>query len=98
MPQFIYVLRPVRPSFVEDMTPDEEAVVNQHFDYLQELTKNGRVLLAGRCLDGTFGIVILEAAEEKSAANIVANDPAVKARLMNADLYPFRVAIWGKGL
>jgi len=57
------------------------------------------VLLAGRTLNtdpSSFGIVILTADTEQEARRIMHNDPAVKARVMRAELYPYRIALLGK--
>jgi uncharacterized protein YciI len=55
------------------------------------------VLLAGPCLDGIFGVVILRAKDEAAAQQFMFNDPAVKGDLMAAELHAFRVAVmWGR--
>jgi len=51
------------------MTPREEAVVEEHFAHLQRLLAEGRLILAGPCLDGTFGVVIFAATSEEEAAS-----------------------------
>jgi uncharacterized protein YciI len=90
---FIYLLRPVRPGFVETMTPREEAVVEEHFAHLQRLLAEGRLILAGPCLDGTFGVVIFEATSEEEAASLMRADPAVRESVMTAELHAFRVSL-----
>ena len=99
MPQFAYRLRPARPDMLAaGPTPDEERVVGEHFAYLQDLTARGVVKLAGRTLTTgaeTFGICILEATDEAAARGVMAGDPAVSAGVMTAELFPFRIALWG---
>jgi len=99
VPQFAYRLRPARPDMLAvGPTPDEERVVGEHFAYLQDLTRRGVVKLAGRTLTTgpeTFGICVLEAADEKAARAFMAGDPAVKQGVMTAELFPFRIALWG---
>lgn len=99
MPQFVYRLRPVRPAMLADgPTPDEERIVGEHFAYLQDLTARGTVKLAGRTLTTgpeTFGICILEAADEAAAHAVMGGDPAVRHGVMTAELFPFRIALWG---
>ena len=56
------------------------------------------VLLAGRTLTseyGGFGIIIFSAGSELAARHLMLNDPAVMARVMRAELYPFRIALLG---
>lgn len=99
MPQFAYRLRPVRPAMLaEGPTPDEERIVGEHFAYLQALTAKGTLKLAGRTLTTgpeTFGICILETPDEAAARAVMAGDPAVAGGVMTAELFPFRIALWG---
>ena len=77
-------------------TPDEKRIIATHFDYLQDLTGKGVVLHAGRTLNtdpNSFGIVIFKADSEERAHEIMGSDPAVKAGVFRAELYPYRVAL-----
>ena len=91
--QFAYVIRPPRATFVDDATPDERALVEAHFQYLRRLCDDGTVVLAGRCDDGEFGIIIFEADDEASARRVMSDDPAVRAGLFAAPFHPFRIAL-----
>jgi uncharacterized protein YciI len=97
---FIYKIQPVRPAMLtEGYTADEERIVSEHFDYLEKLKDAGSVHLAGRTLStelATFGIVIFSAASQEAARGIMENDPAVRQRVMRAELHPFRIALLGK--
>jgi len=59
--KFIYLLRLTRPEAFIAPTPDEEASIEAHFQRLQEALRQGRLVLAGPCLDGAFGVVIFYA-------------------------------------
>lgn len=81
---------------VDGATPDEAALVSEHFAYLERLTAEGVVILAGRTLntDATsFGIIIFNAADEQRAREVVDSDPAIKHGVMRAELFPYRVAL-----
>jgi uncharacterized protein YciI len=81
----------------EGPTENEARCVQEHFEYLQGLVETGQVLIAGRTLtadEESFGIVVFEAESTTAAEAIVANDPAVKSRVMRAHLFPYRVALW----
>ncbi len=97
--QFLYKIQPVRPEMLTDgPTPEEGKIVSEHFNYLKKLTDAGIVFLAGRTLNtdnSSFGIVIFMASSEEEARKIMQNDPAVKQRVMRAELYPYRVALLG---
>jgi len=80
----------------EGPTAAEQQSINRHFAYLKELCDRGTVLLAGRTQTddpSTFGIVILEAESEAEARRMMQNDPGVKEGLMNASIFPFRIAL-----
>ena len=94
--QFLYRIQPTRLAMLIEATPEESALVGQHFDYLQALLRRGVLILAGRTLntDGSgFGIVIFNAESEEAARALVDDDPAVKGGVFSAELFPYRVAL-----
>ncbi len=95
--EYIYVIRPTRLEMLTTgPTPDEEAIIDQHFAHLQRLTADGVVILAGRTQttgDDSFGIVIFRATDDTAARTIMEDDPAVKQGVMRAALYPYRIAL-----
>lgn len=86
---YAYVLRLVKPK----LSPEEEAIVEEHFEYLKKALAEGILEMAGRCIDGEFGIVIFRANSEEKARQLMENDPAVKKGVMTAKLHPFRIAL-----
>ncbi|MBL8165308.1 MAG: hypothetical protein JNJ61_25215 [Anaerolineae bacterium] len=97
MPQFLYRIQPTRTEMLSDgPTPQEAEIVSQHFAYLQRLTENGIVILAGRTLnvdETAFGIIIFNASDEAAAHQIMESDPAVQQGVMRASLFPYRIAL-----
>ncbi|MBN1684086.1 MAG: hypothetical protein JW855_01420 [Gammaproteobacteria bacterium] len=95
--EFLFMLRLKNPNMlVKGATPEESAIIDEHFEYLKTLTAQNVVYLAGRTLtmdERTFGIVIFESGHENSAKQIMENDPAVKKNLMSAELFPFHIAL-----
>jgi uncharacterized protein YciI len=95
--QFLYRIQPARAEMLKSSpTKEESAIVEEHFNYLKNLTAKGVVILAGRTLttdESTFGLVIFRAESEGAAREIMNNDPAVKNGVMRATLYPFHVAL-----
>jgi uncharacterized protein YciI len=96
---YLYRLRPARPEMLSaGPTPGEAEVVARHVAHLKALAERGVVVLAGRTLttdERTFGIVILAAASEAAARDLMDADPAVRHGVMRAKLYPFRIALGG---
>jgi len=97
MCEYLYKIHPTRSGMLsEGPTPEEAAILSQHFDYLSRLVDQAVVVLAGRTLttdDRSFGIVIFRAGSDEDARHVAENDPAVKAGVMRAELYPYRIAL-----
>ena len=76
----------------------ESRVVSEHFNYLKQLTKDGVVILAGRTQNAdysSFGIVLFNAETIQAAREIMLNDPAVKNNVFRAELFPYKMALFG---
>ena len=81
------------------LTAEEQGIVGRHFTYLSELAEEGVVIMAGRTAtddEDAFGIVLFCADSEADAQRIMRRDPARATGLMQAELFPFRVAITGR--
>jgi len=93
MPEYIYLIHPLRHEFFDKPTPLEEQVIEAHYEYLERATAEGTVLLAGPCLDETFGVVVLRTEDDEAARTFMLNDPSVKSNVMMAELHPMKVSI-----
>ena len=94
MRQFAYVVRPAFDSaFMATAGERERATVDQHWEFLQELRRSERLVFAGRCFDGPFGIVVIEAESESEAESMMRSDPSVRSGVQTAELYPFKVGL-----
>ncbi len=98
--QFIYVLKLIPPLLnADNWTEKEEKIIVRHFAKLQKLLKEGKLILAGKTSgldEKTFGIVILEVESEDEAFTIMKNDPSVAEGIMEAELFPYHVALLKK--
>ena len=94
MPQYLFRIQPIRSvALSKGFTESESRTISEHFAYLQKLTGEGTVLLAGRTTNtdnSSFGIVIFNATSEEDARQIMNNDPAVKDHVFRAELFPYR--------
>jgi uncharacterized protein YciI len=86
---FVVMLRPA-PAYGEEGT---EKIVGEHFEYLQDLQRKGDLILAGRFSDVLIGLSMLEVDSYERAMEIMQNDPAVKAKIFHAEIYPWRIAL-----
>jgi uncharacterized protein YciI len=96
MPEYIYIIHPFRQELAFHPTPEEEAILDKHLNYLQQAASDGIVRLAGPSLDGIFGVVVFCVEDEATAERFMFDDPAVKGGLMVAELHPFRISVEGK--
>jgi uncharacterized protein YciI len=91
--EYLYLIRPVRPGWIDGLTPEEETILEAHFQYLEGKLQEGVLLLAGPCLDRAFGIVLLRAGSLSEAEAIMRQDPAVAGGVMTAEMHPFRISL-----
>jgi uncharacterized protein YciI len=96
MPDYLYLIHPFRDGFFEQPTPDENIIMEEHYQYLKQATEAGTVLLAGPCLDNTFGIIVFHAESNESAHTFMFNDPSVKKNVMMAELHPIYISLLGR--
>lgn len=96
---YIYVLR-LLPEYQKEAnwTPEINKVVGTHFNHLKQLTKEGQVIMAGRTEYGvdnpnTFGVVVFYAKDLEAARTLMNSDPAVKGKVMTAEVHPFALAL-----
>jgi uncharacterized protein YciI len=92
--EFAYVVRPAfDQGFLARASDEERRVFEQHGAWLQERFAEGTVRFAGRCYDGPFGMVVLEAVDERQARELMEQDPSVRNGVQSAELYPFKTFI-----
>ena len=96
MAEFLYLIHPYRHGFFEKPTPEESAIMDDHFTYLKKAAEAGIVLLAGPCTDDTFGLVVFRAENDEAANTFMFNDPSVRKDVMVAELHPMRISIRGQ--
>ena len=99
MKQWIYVIRPVPRLYADSAwTPSDAEAARAHYGYLQQLTRTGTVLMAGRTIQQpldarTMGLVVFQAASADEARRIAEADPAVKAGVFTMEWFPFSVVL-----
>jgi hypothetical protein len=90
---FFIRLIPPRPTFVQDMTPDERALMGQHTAYTREFFERGIVLAYGPVMapSGAYGFAVFEVDGESEVWRILDADPTVKAGLNTYEVSPMRL-------
>lgn len=81
-----------RPEWPENMTPEEQAVMGDHFAYLRGLIARKKVLMAGPVFE-PFGLVILQVASEEEARGILDAEPSVAAGVHRYEITEMRVSL-----
>ena len=99
MGQFLYRIQPARHDMLANGSTDfESGMLSEHFNYLKQLTRDGVVILAGRTQNidsSSFGIVLFNAETVEVAREIMLSDPAVKNKVFRAELFPYKMALFG---
>ncbi|HEY2581394.1 MAG TPA: YciI family protein [Mucilaginibacter sp.] len=87
---FALKLLPNRPSFAQDMTPEERAIMQQHVVYWRALMDKGKVIVFGPVIDpkGVYGLGVIVADDEEEVRTFIANDPA--SQINTYEYYPMR--------
>lgn len=91
MTYFLYKLIPPRTTFPQDITSMEMKIMQEHAVYWKELTDKKIVLLFGPVADpkGTYGLAIVEAADEGIVNGYGIHDPAIQADVgFRFEIYP----------
>jgi uncharacterized protein YciI len=81
MPHYLCKLRPPRPTFMDDMTPDERLLMRAHREYWTPRVETGVVVAMGPVVDpeGGYGVAIVEAASADALEAMLAADPVMTA-------------------
>ena len=97
---FMYALYPTRLAMLtEGPTEAERAAAAEHWTCSQKLLEDGVIIFGGRTLertsDGSFAVCVISAESEQEARRVMDNDPAVKAGVFRARLFPFQPMLMG---
>ncbi|WP_223587736.1 YciI family protein [Neobacillus bataviensis] len=93
MEEFVYLIRPKRKDFIDSMTQMEAKIMEEHFEYLKGLLAKEKLILAGPCLDGAFGICVFKSESWENAEKVMKNDPAISNGIMSSELHKYRVSL-----
>jgi len=91
--EFMARLIGTRDSWPDDMTEDESRIMQEHFYYLRDLTKDKKVLMAGPVFKFKIGLIVLRVSSENEAHEILKNDPSVKNGLHTYELSEMRTSL-----
>jgi len=96
---YLYTLHPTRLAMLsEGATPEEQAIAGRHWLYSQELLKRGTIVFAGRTIArdaNSFAMVVVRAASEDAAREIMNGDPAVAGGVFEARLFAYQPMLMG---
>ena len=83
-----------RPTFVQDMTEAEQAMMAEHAEYWNGLLAEGVAVVFGPVLDpaGPYGLAVVEVDDPERVEKITAADPAVRGGL-RTEVFPMATAI-----
>lgn len=96
MKYYFFKLLPPRPSFMQDMTPEEGHLMQEHAQYWRELFERGYAVGFGPVADpsGPFGMGLLELPDDCDPVPLVENDPVIKANAgFGTEIFPMPRAV-----
>jgi uncharacterized protein len=98
MNHFLYKLIPPRPTFDQDMSESEGAIMGRHVAYWQELADRGTALVFGPVSDpaGAWGLAVVEAETREHVVTLGDADPAVVSGLARFEICPMPATIVGR--
>lgn len=91
--EFIYLFTPKRENWFANMNAEEQEALAKHLEYTKQLSNDGKIVMAGPALDGSYGIVVFKADSPEAAQEIYQNDPVVQSGALNSELHPYKVSI-----
>jgi uncharacterized protein YndB with AHSA1/START domain len=94
---FFCRLIPPRPSFAQDMTPEEHAMMGEHASYWRGHLATGRAVVFGPVADpqGAWGLGVVRVQDEAEARAFEAGDPAIRSgRGFRYELLPMPRAVY----
>jgi len=82
-----------RPTFAQDMSPEERVIMMQHVAYWRDLMGKGNVIAYGPVIDpkGVYGLGIIQAESEDQVKLFIENDPATK--INTYEFYPMMAVV-----
>jgi uncharacterized protein YndB with AHSA1/START domain len=96
-PRFFFIrLIPPRPTFMQDMTADERAVMGRHGAYWRGQLDAGVAIVFGPVADpkGAWGLGVVRAADEAAVRAFEAQDPAPRELGMHYEILPMARAVY----
>lgn len=93
MPHYFLKLTPSRPTFAQDMTAEERAVMLEHVAYWTGLMNRGLVVVFGPVMDPkeVYGIGIVDVESEEQLKELIKNDPATS--INRYEYFPMRAVV-----
>lgn len=62
---------------------------SSHLDYIGALQKKGKIFVAGRFLNASGGMIIVDVKDEEEAEEIAKNDPYIIKKVRNYTIKPW---------
>lgn len=90
---FLYRLLPPRPTFAQDMSHEEAAVIERHGAYWQDLVDRDVAVAFGPVLDpaGAWGLALLDTDDDGAVRDLGEGDPAVQTGTCTFETVPMQL-------
>jgi uncharacterized protein YndB with AHSA1/START domain/uncharacterized protein YciI len=82
-----------RQGWPENMSSDEERIMDEHYEYLKNLTAQKKVLMAGPVFGDVFGLIVLEVNSKDEADSILEIEPSVIQGVHTYEITPMKASL-----
>lgn len=89
---YLVELHGTRAGWPNNMTADEERIMDEHFDYLKALTAKGTVLMAGP-VDMKWGLIVFKVFSEDELKALMDKEPSVVQKAHTYTYSPMIVSL-----
>ena len=92
---YVYRLIPPRPTFPDDMTDEERAIMARHAEFWSSLVERADVVVYGPVVDstGSWGLAVIRADSLDDVRALAHADPAVSSGMATFDIGAMPVAV-----
>jgi len=95
--QYFIELHGTRDGWPDNMTAAEAKIMNEHYEYLKELTIKRKVLMAGQVFS-KFEMIVLAVYSETEATKIMDEEPSVVKGVHTYTITPMTVSLMAQSM
>lgn len=91
--QYMVRLLGTRDGWPENMSAEEQKIMEEHYQYLKDLTIKKKVIMAGPVFDPVFGLIVFNTMPRNELQAIMDKEPSVAGGVHTYEISPMRVSL-----